>query len=204
MGLSIHYRGTLTDKRQSAALLSELEDIGKSMHWPTQVLDGHWDRKPDARLERNSAGLPDVVGESGLKGVILQIHQDCAPLYFCFSASGVLTSPLQVAVSAVDNYAVTPNWITVHTQSAGPEMHAAVIRLLRYLQEKYLHDLEVEDESGYWESKDYADVLKELNQDRSGNEELARKAAQLRRREQKDIVARIELLLRKMRDWEAD
>jgi hypothetical protein len=67
-----------------------------------------------------------------------------------------------------------------------------------------LHDLEVEDESGYWESKDYADVLKELNQDRSGNEELARKAAQLRRREQKDIVARIELLLRKMRDWEAD
>lgn len=27
MGLSIHYRGTLTDKRQSAALLSELEDI---------------------------------------------------------------------------------------------------------------------------------------------------------------------------------
>lgn len=136
MGLSIHYRGTLTDKRQSAALLSELEDIGKSMHWPTQVLDGHWDRKPDARLERNSAGLPDVVGESGLKGVILQIHQDCATLYFCFSASGVLTSPLQVAVSAVDNYAVTPNWITVHTQSAGPEMHAAVIRLLRYLQEK--------------------------------------------------------------------
>jgi hypothetical protein len=204
MGLSIHYRGTLTDKRQSAALLSELEDIGQSMHWPTQVLDGHWDRKPDARLERNSAGVPAIVGDSGLKGIILNIHQDSAPLYFCFSASGVLTSPLQVAVSAADDYAVTPNWIAVNTQPAGPEIHAAVISLLHYLQEKYLHDLEVEDESGYWESRDYQDVLKELNQERSGNEDLARKAAQLRRREQKDIVARIDLLLRKMRDWEAD
>ncbi|WP_282775675.1 hypothetical protein [Phaeodactylibacter xiamenensis] len=204
MGLSIHYRGTLTDKRQSAALLCELEDIGKSMRWPTQVLDGHWDRRPDARLERNSAGLPALVGDSGLKGIILKVHQDCAPLYFCFSASGVLTSPIQVAVSAVDNYAVTPNWITVHTQSAGPETHAAIVSLLRYLQEKYFHDLEVEDESGYWESRDYQDVLSEMARERSGNEELARKAARLKRREQKDIVARIDLLLRKMRDWEED
>lgn len=204
MGLSIHYRGTLTDKRQSAALLGELEDIGKSMHWPVRILDDRWDRKPDARLERNSLGLPAIVGDLGLKGVILRVHEDCDPLYFCFSASGVLTSPLQVAVSAADNYAVSPNWITVATQSAGPEVHAAVVRLLRYLQEKYLHDLEVEDESGYWESEDYQSILTEMKQERSNFEELARKAAHLKRRDQKDIVARIDLLLRKMRDWGAD
>jgi hypothetical protein len=43
-----------------------------------------------------------------------------------------------------------------------------------------------------------------MARERSGNEELARKAARLKRREQKDIVARIDLLLRKMRDWEED
>lgn len=204
MGISLHYRGTLTDKRQSTALLNELEDIGKSMHWSTQVLDGHWDRKPNARIERSSTGFPAIVGDLGLKGIILHPHEACDPLYFCFSASGVLTSPLQVAISAADNYAVTPNWITVSTQSGRPDLHAAIVRLLQYLQEKYLHDLEVEDESGYWASGDYQDILKEMRQQRSGGEELARKAAQLKRRDQKDIVARIDLLLRKMRDWEAD
>ncbi|MEQ8703393.1 MAG: hypothetical protein RIC19_05715 [Phaeodactylibacter sp.] len=202
MGLSLHYRGTLTDKRQLAPMLDELEDIGRSVHWQSSVLDGHWDRKPDARIERNSAGAHTIVGALGLKGIVLNVHEACDPLYFCFGASGVLTSPLQVAVSAADNYAVTPTWITVTTQAAGPEVHAVVVKLLHYLREKYLHDLEVEDESGYWESGDEQALLAQMHQERTGSEELARKAVQLKRRDQNDIVAKIDQLLRKMRDLE--
>jgi|AntRauTorckE5430_2_1112549.scaffolds.fasta_scaffold11425_2 hypothetical protein len=204
MGLSLHYRGSLTDIRQITSLIDELEDIAKSLGWKSQVLDGHWDRKPNARIERNSAGVQDIVGNLGLKGIILRVNEQCDPLYFCFSASGVLTSPLQVAISAAENYSVTPTWIAVNTQTAGAEVHAVITKLLRYLQEKYLHDLEVEDESGYWTSGDYQAILEEMRQEISGIEALARKAVQLKRRDQKDIVAKIDQLLRKMRDLEED
>ena len=85
MGLSLHYRGSLTDKRQITSLIDELEDIAKSVGWSSQVLDGHWDRKPNARIERNSAGAQDIIGHLGLKGIILRVNEQCDPLYFCFS-----------------------------------------------------------------------------------------------------------------------
>jgi len=203
MGLSLHYRGSLTDKRQLDNLIDELDDMAKSVKWSIQIMDGHWDRKPDARIERNSTGSHSIVGGLGLKGLIIHIHEQCDPLYFCFNASGVLTSPLQVAVSAAENYAVTPTWINVHTQAAGKEAHAVIAKLLHYLQEKYLHDLEVEDESGFWHTGNF-DLYKAAESNPEGSEALVRRAAQLKRREQKDIVAKIDLLLRKMRDLEED
>ncbi len=204
MGLSLHYKGSLTDKRQLAPLVEELEDIASSLQWKARVFDGSWDQKPDARLEQDSTGMNTIVGNLGLKGIALFPEPNCEPLYFCFSASGVMTSPVQVALSAVDGYPVTPTWISVKTQFAGPKIHIAIIKLLRYLSGKYLHDLDVEDESGYWENGDAAELAHRMDFIQEGIEELARQAATLKRRDESDIVAQIERLLRKMRDREED
>lgn len=204
MGLSLHYKGSLTDKRQLNPLVEELEDIANSLQWKARVFDEPWDQKPDARLEQDSMGKNQIVGNLGLKGITLYPHPECEPIYFCFSASGVMTSPVQVALSAADGYPVTPTWISVKTQFAGPNIHVAIIKLLRYLSGKYLHDLEVEDEGGYWATGDYEEMVRRMGFLQEGIEALARQAATLKRRDEADIVAQIEQLLRKMRDREED
>ena len=64
--------------------------------------------------------------------------------------------------------------------------------------------MEVEDESGFWHTGNFDLYKKAAESNPEGSEALVRRAAQLKRREQKDIVAKIDLLLRKMRDLEED
>jgi hypothetical protein len=41
-------------------------------------------------------------------------------------------------------------WLFTKTQYAGVETHMAMIRLIRYLDEKYFERFELHDESQYW------------------------------------------------------
>ncbi|WP_437876006.1 hypothetical protein [Sorangium sp. So ce513] len=52
------------------------------------------------------------------------------------------------------------NW--TKTQFAGPKVHVAVCAILRYVKERYAPDLEVKDDSGYFETGDYAKLEAEL------------------------------------------
>ena len=48
------------------------------------------------------------------------------------------------------------------TQFAGPDAHMALIRLLRYLQEKYFSAFDLIDECMYWETKDEGVLLNQF------------------------------------------
>jgi hypothetical protein len=201
MGLSIHYRGTLTDKRAIGRFIDEVEDIAKAMQWPCRVLDEDWSRPPDIQLEFHAPGQASLSGHAGLKGVSFSPHPQCETVTLFFNASCMLTSPLAVAFSAEEGYPAQLDWQSVKTQYAGVETHVAIVRLLRYLQGKYLHDLEVHDEGGYWETNDLAalqakldflgQVIDELG-DRLENLEVSGDGKE-------DIVARIEEVLREMK-----
>ena len=53
-------------------------------------------------------------------------------------------------------------FIHVKTQFAGPDTHMALLKLLRYLKEKYFTELEVDDEGLYWESEDEKTLLSQF------------------------------------------
>ncbi|MCK6692591.1 MAG: hypothetical protein L6Q97_10870 [Thermoanaerobaculia bacterium] len=51
----------------------------------------------------------------------------------------------------------------VKTQFAGPDVHIALVKLLKYLEKKYLDAVEVTDEGDYWETEDRARLEKNFD-----------------------------------------
>lgn len=195
MGLSIHYRGSLTDKRRINDFIDEVEDIAQSLEWPFRVLDDSWAQKPDANLTTNSAGQAEITGNLGLKGVLFTPPK-CESVSLCFNASGELSSMMNVIMSAEDDYMDAMSWISVKTQFAGAEVHIAIVKLLRYLKGKYLHDLEVDDEGDYWETGDAKLLGQKLDFLGDMIERVAGALEHLEHTDGTDIVDKIERVLR--------
>ena len=203
MGLSLHYRGTLTDKRAIYQLADEVEDIAKAMNWRYAILDEDWSRPPTAKLDNTDTGGIEITGTLALKGISFQVHPRSEWVYLFFNASCVISSPAQVAMSASEGYPAQAKWQSVKTQFAGADAHVAIVRLLRYLKGKYLHDLEVSDEGAYWETGDYEKLKSRIEKLDRDMEILGDELASLNKESSEDdIVERIEKVLREMRKRE--
>jgi hypothetical protein len=199
MGLTIHYKGALTDKRAIERLIDEVEDIAKSMGWDYSILDEDWGIPPDIELSYHLPGSISLEGHSGLKGISFQPHPQCETVSLFFNASCILTSPWSVAISAMEGYPAKADWQSVKTQFAGPETHVAIIHLLRYMQGKYLHDLEVLDEGEYWESSDFEMLNAKMRILDQALNQIEEQLSTLESSGRGDIVERIERVLRDMR-----
>ncbi|MCB0581648.1 MAG: hypothetical protein KDD10_20355 [Phaeodactylibacter sp.] len=203
MGLCIHYRGALTDKRAIYQLMDEVEDIAKAMNWKYTVLDEDWSQPPTAKLDNSEAGRIQITGKLSLKGISLQVHPKSEWVYLLFNASCVISSPAQVALSAEEGYPAQAQWQSVKTQFAGAEAHIAIIRLFRYLKGKYLHDLEVSDEGEYWETENYDTLKSRLDKLDRAIDIMGMALADLDKgSSEEDIVERIEKVLRDLRKRE--
>ena len=201
MGLSIHYRGALTDKRAVYHLIDEVEDIAKAMKWKYKVLDQDWSQRPTATFDSIAGGGVSIVGELALKGISFQVHPKCEWIHLVFNASCVISSPVQVAMSASEGYPAHAQWLSVKTQFAGPEAHIAIIRLLQYLKGKYLHDLEVTDEGDYWETGNYDTLKAKIEQLGRYIDRVGQALGEMDKgSDEEDIVERIEKLLRDMKE----
>jgi hypothetical protein len=87
-----------------------------------------------------------LINDEDIKGIILN-PDGCEPLVLCFTARGRLVSPFQNT---------EPQWIFTKTQYAGVDVHMTIIRLLKYLEEKYFAEFELKDEGEFWETGDEA------------------------------------------------
>ena len=125
MGLSIHYNGIIKDGSLIPKLVDEVKDICNSLQWKYHLFD-------------------DVL----VKGICFS-PPECEPLFFTFSKSGVLCSPVLL------QYDIHPaTTISVKTQFAGMDVHKAVIKLLKHLKANYFSEFELSDEGYYWETGD--------------------------------------------------
>ena len=200
MGLSIHYRGSLTDKRAIYQLMDEVEDIARAMKWKYVILDEDWSQRPTANLDQADGGGIGIVGKLALKGISFRVHPECEWVYLFFNASCVVSSPVQVAMSASEGYPAHAQWQSVKTQFAGPDAHVAIIRLFRYLKGKYLHDLEVTDEGEYWETGDYEKLKSQIEKLGLAIEMVGMALEDLDKgSDEQDIVERIEQVLKELR-----
>lgn len=159
MGVSIHYRGRLNDVGQVAVLCDELADVAAVVGWQSTRLDDDWERPADARLHGSPAGAR-IDGHLGLKGIQIQPGSGAESLSFFFDREGELRCPVSMALILEGTLDPEDAWVSVKTQFPSPEIHVWIIGLLKYLNKRYISDLEVSDEGQYWETGDIR-ILKE-------------------------------------------
>lgn len=150
MGVSIHYRGRLDDNALLPLRCDEIEDIAASMGWPTTRLDDDWSIPADATLQAGGR----IDGHLGLKGIQITPQPDSESLDLFFDREGYLRC--HMAMIMINEGVLQPEtaWIHMKTQFAGPDIHIWVIGLLKYLKKRYISNLEVQDESEYWDTGD--------------------------------------------------
>lgn len=132
MGISIHYSGAIRDQNMIFSLVEEVKDICKSLDW-----------------ESHTFNYPEI------KGVCFAPNKS-EPVFLTFNNEGRMLSPL--ALDSINDHDDLPKDLryttSTKTQFAGVWAHIAIIRLLKYLDKKYLKNFVVNDEGNYWETGD--------------------------------------------------
>lgn len=147
MGVTIHYKGKLNAVELTEPFLEEARDIAESMDWPYTLIN------------RKNEDITPV------RGLFIRPHPKSEFLTFSVDDKGCLRNTLMLEhLDNGDSY----TWYNhIKTQFAPLEVHVAVIKLLRYLKQKYIGDLEVLDEGMYWQTNDISilhEKIKILNE----------------------------------------
>lgn len=133
MGVSLHYQGSLGNGASVAELVTELEDIAVSMGW-----EAH-------RIELDAENPV-------FEGVILEPNDRTESLAFLFDREGRLRCLVDLVCGQFEPDPRCSYFVSAKTQYGDVGTHLWIVGLLRYLKSKYLPDLEVNDEGGYWET----------------------------------------------------
>jgi len=137
MGLSIHYSGTIKNISLVYDLIIEIADICNAFDWKYHVIE-----KPN---------------EFDLHGIIFS-PPACEPLMFTFLPNGRMCSFINLQHRDIYDGAEFKKSLiytsSTKTQFAGADAHIALIKLIRYLSEKYFKKFKLIDEGMYWETND--------------------------------------------------
>ncbi len=182
MGLSIHYQGGIDRIADIPKFIDELEDIADSMHWMSQRIN-------------------DDEADPNFRGIIVNPQGECEPLCFIFDRQGRMRGLMDLITNQVEPTEFS-YYIATKTQFAETETHVWIIGLLRYLQQRYLSDLKVEDEGDYWETENLETLQQKKQFLQSMIEQLSGALAQSEPLPENsstdDIVAQIEAIVKKL------
>ncbi len=134
MGDTIHYKGKLNSAENIDPFCEEMEDIAKSMGWKHTLID---------KFDNND--------KTPVKGIIIRPHEKSESLQLITDKHGNLRNVFAFEFAAADSDLTFLNFIK--TQFAPVEIHIAVIKLLKYIQQKYISNLDVYDEGEYWQTE---------------------------------------------------
>ena len=137
MGVTIHYRGSLAD-------LSRVEDF------EDRVIDLALAVGGNPRLWR-SANEND--SSRMVRGLMVDLAPGQETTSLLISPEGWLIGLMEIEDAERGALAEKP-WCWVKTQFGPIEGHVALVELLAGLKAEFMPDLEVVDESGYWEHRD--------------------------------------------------
>jgi len=173
MGLKLQYRGKLDQLDRLPALCDELEDIAAAMGWETDRFDSDYDVPADAQIVRRADGA-HLEGNLGLKGISLSPKRGGDTLWFCFDRAGKLHSLMGMINQINGTLKEHATGAVTETQFGGPKLHIWIVSLLRHLKKHYISDLEVKDESGYWDTGDADELRRRMNRINNPIEQIAR------------------------------
>ena len=162
MGISIHYRGRIDKMETIAKLADDLEDFAQSLGWRTQHWKEDFSTPSTARIS-HERGEIRVVGHTPLQGISLFLHKECEPLWLTFEPNGYLVDVAAMAMVAEGEMKLEKLWRSTKTQFAPIEVHIGIVKLLQYVKRRYIANLDVHDEGGYWESGNVIELKRRFN-----------------------------------------
>ena len=162
MGITIYYGGMLKNLNNIDTLIDDFSDLAGIMNWECVILNEDWTKPNTARI-KISKMKSEITGHLPLKGLEIKLHPACETFDLFFDNKGNLTSPLLFAFDNEEKKKKDKSFVWVKTQFAPVDIHISIIKLLDLLKHKYVPDLEVMDEGGYWESRDRAKLIKKMD-----------------------------------------
>ena len=162
MGITLYFRGKLKNKEDINSLKDDLIDIAEIMEWEWDSLDEDWTKPTTAKLEVNELQT-EIIGHIPLKGVQLKLHPHCESLTLYFDKEGNLNTPFSLILMNEGKHNPEESYISVKTQCAPPDIHISIVKLLEFLKNRYIPDLKVIDEGGYWDSRDKSLLIEKIS-----------------------------------------
>ena len=155
MGLSIHYQGKIKSYVLIDEMMAEVEDICKSLDWKYQLF---YTKKRSSRKKTNQ---PVKYTPHDVKGISFT-PRECETVFLTFLPDATLCSPVKLIYYNPATNDLMIEWIHTKTQFAGPDIHIALLKLFRYLSDKYFESLELNDEGLYWNKWDEKILLSQF------------------------------------------
>ncbi len=137
MAVTIHYRGKLDQ-------LSRIEDLEDRILELALALGG------TGRVWRST---PGGAPERMFRGIVLNLVPGQEATSLIVSPEGWLLGLHDLELAGLRGFSAPP-WVQVKTGLGSMEGHVALIEMFRELKWQFLSDLEVQDETGYWDSGD--------------------------------------------------
>ena len=143
MGVTIAYRGSLADMERVEDFEDRVVDLALELGGQVRIWRSFCDHDP----------------QRSVRGIMLDLYPGQETTHLLISPEGWLINFAQIQ-DAGQARIPEPPWCVVRTQFGPVEGHVALIELLAALKREYFPDLQVTDESGYWETRD-PDALQE-------------------------------------------
>lgn len=144
--MTIHYRGKLADPAQLETLEDLLIDLVLELGGQVEV----W----RSVAEHDSSRM--------VRGLLVNVEPGQETLSLLFSPEGFLTPLVCISEAELGTMEPLP-WCSIKTQYGTPVGHAAVVEILTLLRDHFLPDLEVHDETEYWEQRDPQRMIEAMN-----------------------------------------
>jgi hypothetical protein len=145
MGITIHYHGKIAD----LARVEEFED---------RVVDMALEIGAAVRIWRS---WPDADSTRVVRGLMLDVAPGQEATSLLIAPEGWLV-PLHEIEAAENGTLAEPPYCWVKTQFGSVAGHVAVVELLSFLKQEFFPNLEVSDESGYWDDRDWKGLAEKL------------------------------------------
>ena len=157
MSTTVHYFGKVKGPEAIREIQEEFREIAQVSGWSHEMVD---------HVFAQEGEIP--VGRLSLRGIRVTLNKHTSPLQLTFDKDGYL-SHIYYEKAPADFQPKAANGQTrqilhqvhtsTHARSNDPDTHIALIKLLDYVKKRYVPNLEVIDNTGYWYSRDES-VLK--------------------------------------------
>lgn len=158
MGIVIGYKGSLNNPAQVDVLLDDMRHCATKLGWPCQDIS-----YPVSGLVAGLSGpgneeSPPQLVEEEIHGILIQ-PPDTETLTLTFNREGKLIQYMEIPRQLLVNpqpdetyYLESTPWVKTTGQM---ESHFLILVLLRRIRNRYMTNLEIRDDTGFWETGDF-------------------------------------------------
>jgi hypothetical protein len=149
MTTTVHYFGKIRSHEAIREIQEEFREIAQVSGWTHEMVDHVFSHEGEGQAAKLS-----------LRGIRVTLNKTTSPLQLTFDKDGYLSHIYyeKAAAEAVQKGSAKPVLHQIHTstsvRNSDAPSHITLVKLLDYVKKRYVPNLEVIDNTGYWYSRD--------------------------------------------------